>query len=210
MYRNLLRLLGYLVISYLLTACQAKQYGLFRASNSLHNQPDQGESSNPTTPEIAEKTPVSTADSTALVVEPSTKPISSVDGTGIKIKPVSSADRLMRKTEKKAYRKAVRAKLRKAVKLAPLEPTQGKTNGLAKAAFILGLVTLVLFFTPVIGGLTLLTGPLALILGIVSLGQIKRKNQKGKGFGIVGTTLGAIYVLIILLIIAAIASVLRR
>ena len=76
------------------------------------------------------------------------------------------------------------------------ERTAQGTNGLAVASFVLSLVTLC-----GIGSL------LGVIFGHISLGQIKRKPQGGRGLAIAGLVLGylglAAAVLIVVLLIAA-------
>ena len=59
----------------------------------------------------------------------------------------------------------------------------GKTNGLAIASLILGICGIC-----IIG----ICAPIALILGAVSLSQIKKTGQGGKGMAITGIVLGII------------------
>ena len=68
-------------------------------------------------------------------------------------------------------------------------PGPQKTNGLAIAALVCGLVGL-LFFPPILG-------PLALIFGLVALNQINKSGgtQKGKGMAIAGVVLGPIAII---------------
>ncbi|PZT68663.1 hypothetical protein DN402_12800 [Streptomyces sp. SW4] len=60
----------------------------------------------------------------------------------------------------------------------PAWPPQRSVNGLAVAAFVLGL----LCFLPAVG----------LVLGLVALGQIRRKGERGKGFAVAGSALSAV------------------
>lgn len=55
---------------------------------------------------------------------------------------------------------------------------------------VLGLVALPAFF---LGGLL---GLLAIIFGIVALGQIKKRGQRGRGMAITGIVLGSVWVLV--------------
>ncbi|MFF7606781.1 DUF4190 domain-containing protein [Streptomyces parvulus] len=57
-------------------------------------------------------------------------------------------------------------------------PTRPSVNGLAIAAFVLG----VLCFVPAVG----------LVLGLVALGQIKRRGERGKGFAVAGSVLSSV------------------
>jgi len=78
----------------------------------------------------------------------------------------------------------------------PSQPQQG----LAAASMVLGLVTITVGWCCSFG---VLTGPIALILGIVALVQIKNEPAKygGKGLAIAGVTMGALYFIILALII---------
>ncbi|MBN1539625.1 MAG: DUF4190 domain-containing protein [Candidatus Thermoplasmatota archaeon] len=59
----------------------------------------------------------------------------------------------------------------------------GKTNGLAVASLILGIIGICAF--PI-------CAPIAFILGLVANGQIKRTGQDGKGMAIAGIILGIV------------------
>lgn len=65
-----------------------------------------------------------------------------------------------------------------------------KTNELAVASFILGIISLALC--------CVILGPVALILGIIAKNQIKESGgfQKGEGMALVGIILGSIALLI--------------
>ncbi len=63
-------------------------------------------------------------------------------------------------------------------------PTSGKTNGLAISGFIIGLLSLFIAGIPL--------GIVAIIFSAISLGQIKKKGEKGRGFAIAGLILGII------------------
>ncbi|MBT2506170.1 DUF4190 domain-containing protein [Streptomyces sp. ISL-98] len=67
-------------------------------------------------------------------------------------------------------------------------PQRPKTNGLAVAALVVGIVCCV--------------PPLGLILGIIALSQIKKRGDSGKGMAIAGVVLSAISTLLVLLAVA--------
>ncbi|MGA1794176.1 MAG: DUF4190 domain-containing protein [Thermoplasmatota archaeon] len=58
----------------------------------------------------------------------------------------------------------------------------GKTNGLATASMVLG----------IIGFCVSICGPIALILGLIALSQIKKTGEEGRGNAIAGIVMGAI------------------
>ncbi|MER5180327.1 DUF4190 domain-containing protein [Streptomyces sp. NPDC002896] len=62
-------------------------------------------------------------------------------------------------------------------------PAQPPVNGLAIAALVLG----ILCFLPAVG----------LVLGLVALGQIKRKGERGKGMAVAGMTLSSLGVVLL-------------
>jgi hypothetical protein len=65
-------------------------------------------------------------------------------------------------------------------------PQAQKTNGLAIASLVCGIVGLLLF--------GIILGPLAFIFGLVAMNQINKSGgaQKGKGLAIAGVVFGAI------------------
>lgn len=73
----------------------------------------------------------------------------------------------------------------------PGPPPQGNSNGVGVAALVVGLLAL---FTSwlLIGGLL---GIVAIVLGIVGLGKVKRHEASNKGMAIAGIVLGALSVL---------------
>jgi hypothetical protein len=75
-----------------------------------------------------------------------------------------------------------------------------KTNGMATASMICGIVGLLLF--------TIILSPLALIFGFVSRNQIARSGgaQKGKGFSTAGIVLGIIGIALIVILIVAVSN----
>lgn len=78
-------------------------------------------------------------------------------------------------------------------------PQSQEGNGIAIAAMVLGIISLVLFWIPFLG---LICGVLGAIFGFVGLGKSNRIGGKGKGMaiaglvcGIIGTLIGVWYVI---------------
>lgn len=69
--------------------------------------------------------------------------------------------------------------------------SQGGTNGLAIAAMICGIC----------GFACLVPGLVGIILGIVSLPQIKRNEQSGRGMAITGIVLGSLWIVAFILLL---------
>lgn len=91
----------------------------------------------------------------------------------------------------------------------PARPASSRTNRLGIVAIILtfagppvaGAGSLFMFHPWlffVLGGLGVLAAPVALVLGIISLRQIRRRGEKGKGFPIVAVILSGLGVLSII------------
>lgn len=82
---------------------------------------------------------------------------------------------------------------------APPPYPASKQQGLAIISFVLGLVSITLGLCCYFG---VLTGPMALVLGIVSLVQIRNDPKKygGKGFAIGGIISGGLYFVIVALV----------
>jgi len=79
-----------------------------------------------------------------------------------------------------------------------------KNNTLAVASLVLGLVQLVGWFIVLPG---LVTAILAIVFGFVSINQIKRSGERGRGLAIAGVVLGFLGIIIAgLLLIAGAAS----
>ncbi|TDC46007.1 DUF4190 domain-containing protein, partial [Actinomadura sp. KC345] len=64
----------------------------------------------------------------------------------------------------------------------PPGPGTGKTNGLAIAAFVTGLLGCL--------------GILGIVLGVISLGQIKSRREGGRGFAIAGIVLSCLWIMV--------------
>ncbi len=74
----------------------------------------------------------------------------------------------------------------------PPVPTQ--KSGMALAAMVIGIVAIVLSFIPILGVVSFLLGPLAVIFGIVAL-----VKKRGKGQAITGIITGAVSFIVIML-----------
>jgi len=70
-------------------------------------------------------------------------------------------------------------------------PRQSGTNGMAIAAMVCGLC----------GFLCLVPGLVGIILGVVSLPQIKRSQQSGRGMAITGIVVGSLWILAFVLLL---------
>jgi len=83
----------------------------------------------------------------------------------------------------------------------PVQMPQGQKQGLAVASLVLGIFSVTVGWCCSIG---LLSAPIAIVLGIVSLVQIKNDPARntGKPLSIVGIVLGGIYVVFWILIFA--------
>ena len=86
----------------------------------------------------------------------------------------------------------------------PMPQGPPRTNGMAIASLVLAIIG---FLTSILG-IGIIFGVVALILGIIALGQIKAnsRQQKGRGMAMAGVILGALSVVMMVLgILAAIA-----
>jgi hypothetical protein len=71
-------------------------------------------------------------------------------------------------------------------------PPRGGTNGMAIAAMVCGIC----------GFLCLVPGIVGIILGFISLPQIKRSQQSGRGMAIAGIVVGALWIVLFIVLIA--------
>ena len=74
----------------------------------------------------------------------------------------------------------------------PYGQQQGGTNGMAIAAMVCGIC----------GFLCMVPGVIGIILGIVSLPQINRTQQSGRGMAIAGIVMGSLWILAFVLLFA--------
>lgn len=74
------------------------------------------------------------------------------------------------------------------------------------AALVLGILSLVIGFIPVIGAIAFIPALIGLILGIVEIVK-KSKENKPKGMGIAGTVLSAIAIVVIMFWVLIVGSV---
>lgn len=75
----------------------------------------------------------------------------------------------------------------------PGQPMPGKTNGMAISSLVCGVAQFLLWFFILVPGFV--AAVLALIFGVVGLGQIKRRGEGGRGMAIAGIVLGVLGVL---------------
>ncbi len=82
---------------------------------------------------------------------------------------------------------------------APPAPSKEKTNTLAIVGFALALAPIVLIFIPFLSCLAFLCPVAAIVLGIIALTQISKSGvfQKGKGLAIAAIVIGAVWFLLI-------------
>lgn len=73
----------------------------------------------------------------------------------------------------------------------PSAAPQGGTNGMAIAAMVCGIC----------GFLCLVPGLVGIVLGIVSLPQIKRRQQNGSGMAITGIVVGSLWIVVFILLL---------
>jgi hypothetical protein len=86
-------------------------------------------------------------------------------------------------------------------------PPQGvpqKTNGLAVAGMVLGIISLVFFWAGFFG---MIIAVVAIILSSVGISQTNRNGQAGKGMAIAGLTTSLVAVGLFVIVVAFVASV---
>ena len=80
----------------------------------------------------------------------------------------------------------------------------GKTSGLAITSMILGIVSLILGWIPILGWIIF---SLAIIFGIIALTKIsKDENLEGKGMAIAGIVMGAIPLIGLIILVLGIGG----
>jgi len=84
----------------------------------------------------------------------------------------------------------------------PLAPAPSRTNGLAVASLVLGILALVLFFTIVF---PIILGILAVIFGAIGLGKANQ-GAEHKGLAIAGMILGVLGIGAMILFVAVFAT----
>jgi hypothetical protein len=75
----------------------------------------------------------------------------------------------------------------------PGGPVVGKVNGLSIAALVCGLAQFLLWFFLLVPGF--IAAMAAVILGLIGLGQIRRRGESGRGMALAGILLGGLGVL---------------
>jgi hypothetical protein len=78
-------------------------------------------------------------------------------------------------------------------------PTRPLGSGLAIAALVVGILALLTFWT-VVGGIVL--GLVAIVLGVIALGRVKKGIAAGRGMAIAGVVLGVLGLLLSLAFVA--------
>ncbi|WP_447925695.1 hypothetical protein [Georgenia muralis] len=71
-----------------------------------------------------------------------------------------------------------------------------RTNGLAVAAFVVGLLSILVAWIPVVGIAGIIGGIVAVVLGIMAMTKANKGQAGGKGLGIAGLVLGVLSVLL--------------
>ncbi|WP_127126670.1 DUF4190 domain-containing protein [Georgenia sp. SYP-B2076] len=75
-------------------------------------------------------------------------------------------------------------------------PHGGPRNGLGVAALVVGIASVLVAWVPFVGLLGLLGGIVAIILGAVALGRVRRREATNRSQSIAGIVLGALAVLL--------------
>ncbi len=78
-------------------------------------------------------------------------------------------------------------------------PAQGHQNGLGTAALVLGIIGLLTSWF----GLGAILGLVAIILGVLALGKVKRREASNRGSAIAGIVLGVLSIVVLAGLIAA-------
>ena len=75
-------------------------------------------------------------------------------------------------------------------------PASSATNGAAVAALIIGLLSLLIGWIPFIGLIAVVGGLIALILGFIGRGKVKKQQASGKGMATTGIVTGILAILL--------------
>ena len=87
----------------------------------------------------------------------------------------------------------------------PPQPNRA-ANGLAVAALVVGILSILLAWIPVINIVAIIGGLVAVVLGALALNKIKKSGQGGKGLAIAGLILGALSVVAGILVNVALGA----
>jgi hypothetical protein len=92
----------------------------------------------------------------------------------------------------------------------PPAPDTRKMNVLAIISLVVALAPILLIFIPYVGCLAFLCPLVAIILGIIALTQVAKPGnlQKGKGLAIAGIILGALWIVLVPVLIISGLSIL--
>jgi hypothetical protein len=80
------------------------------------------------------------------------------------------------------------------------QPASRGSDGVALAALIVGILSLLIAFVPIVGLIGVIGGVIALVLGFVGRGRIKRTQAGGNGMAVTGIVTGILAILLGLLI----------
>lgn len=152
--------------------------GVVIATPSIE-QPELTASANDNLPAVAPITPSAPANAEKQLVSSHLRVMSS------ELKPVLS--RRETRQQLRTYANEVRNARRPA-------DGSGGTNGLAIAALICGIVSLLV--------LPILFGPLAIIFGAIGMAQTKQRGERGYGMAVAGLVIGIIATVIVLIVLA--------
>ena len=89
----------------------------------------------------------------------------------------------------------------------PPAPRSGKTNGLAIASLVCGLLTLPICCVPYGAYVSIVLGIVAVVLGVMALNQIKVTGEQGKGLAIAGAVIGGIMAVVLGVLMAIGAAI---
>ncbi|WP_298458743.1 DUF4190 domain-containing protein [uncultured Cellulomonas sp.] len=77
----------------------------------------------------------------------------------------------------------------------PVDPAPARPSGLAVAALVVGIVSLLVCWVPVVNAVSIVGGIVAVVLGILALRKLTA-GRPGKGFAVTGIVLGAVSALV--------------
>jgi hypothetical protein len=89
-----------------------------------------------------------------------------------------------------------------------LAPVPARRSGLALAAFVVGLVSILVCLIPVVNVVSIVGGLVAVVLAVLALRKLA-PGITGKGFAITGLVLGAVSVVVAVLMLVAIGAAVK-
>jgi len=84
---------------------------------------------------------------------------------------------------------------------------QRPTSGLAIAALVVGAISLIIAWVPVINVVSIIGGIVAVVLGVVALRKVRQGTAGGKGLAIAGTVLGGVSLVAAIIVNVALGAV---